>query len=434
LVQFVLCPGDACVPHFGIGQTIPATLPGPKSEPNAHLKKLTKELQTATVKAARTPKERCLIKSLATAIKAILTPRNTEEQRVATTIIIGRPPNEYAPIVTIQRISDALEIMQTRDPMAKQNLITTACIHQCQTQNNTPGSLPKIARAQPALIQPDPCQTTTEKQQSTRIHNTTSPVIIIPPARIPRGVRTSAWLISQQAHTAMTLQEALTMPISFTPHKLVPVTYNTCSTNYAHFAVPMIHPTTGKIISSYRRLMNDPATAKVWQTTFGKDFGGIMQGDLKTGQKGTNSVFSMMHKEIDIAMVAGHKWTYMQIVVDHQPQKEDPNQIRITVSGNLITYKGSTLTHTANLTTSKLLWNSVLSTEGATYMCLDIKNFDLTAALDYYEYMKIPLALFLEWIKIQYNLDTHARDGFVFWKSGGRSGASHRQEFWQTNN
>ena len=57
------------------------------------------------------------------------------------------------------------------------------------------------------------------------------------------------------------------------------------------------------------------------------------------------------------------------------------------VGGNLITCKGSTSTRTANLTTSKLLWNSVLSTEGTKYMCLDIKNFYLTAALDYYEYM-----------------------------------------------
>jgi len=45
---------------------------------------------------------------------------------------------------------------------------------------------------------------------------------------------------------------------------------------------------------------------------------------------------------------------------------------------------------------------------------LDLKNFYLTAALDYYEYMKIPLRLFPEWTKKQYNLDTHARDGFVF--------------------
>ena len=92
------------------------------------------------------------------------------------------------------------------------------------------------------------------------------------------------------------------------------------------------------------------------------------------GQKGTNSVFVMTHKEIDIAKNAGHKWTYARIVVNYRPQKEDPNSIRITVGGNLITYKGNTLTQTADLTTSKLLWNSVLSTEGARYMCLDIKN------------------------------------------------------------
>ena len=81
---------------------------------------------------------------------------------------------------------------------------------------------------------------------------------------------------------------------------------------------------------------------------------------------------------------------------------------------HIITYRGNTSTRTADLTTSKLLWNSVLSTEGTRYMCLNIKNFYLTAALVYYEYMKIPLALFPEWIKKQYNLNTHARDGFVF--------------------
>ncbi len=212
----------------------------------------------------------------------------------------------------------------------------------------------------------------------------------------------------------MTMQEALTMPLSFTPRKLVPATYDTCSTNYAHFAAPMIHLTTGEIISSHKRLMNNPATTEVWQMAFGKDFGAMAQGDRKTGQKGTNSVFMMTHKEIDIAIAAGHKWTYARIVVDHRPQKEDPNQIRIAVGGNIITYKGSTLTRTADLTTSKLLWNSVLSTKAAKYMCINIKNFYPTAALDYYEYMKIPLALLPEWIKIQYNLDTHARDGFAF--------------------
>ena len=214
---------------------------------------------------------------------------------------------------------------------------------------------------------------------------------------------------------AMTMREALTPPSAFTPQTFVPIAYKNNAPNFAHFASLMIHPTTGETISSYKRLMNDPKTAEMWQTAFGKDFGGMAQGDNKTGQKGMNSVFVMTHKEIDIAKAAGHKWTYARVVVDYRPQTEDPNQIRIAVGGNLITYRGNTSTCTADLTTSKLLWISVvLSTEGAHFMCLDIKNFYLTAALDYFEYMKIPLALFLEWIKKQYNLNTHTRDSFVF--------------------
>jgi hypothetical protein len=46
-------------------------------------------------------------------------------------------------------------------------------------------------------------------------------------------------------------------------------------------------------------------------------------------------------------------------------------------------------------------------------MCLDIKNFYLTAALEYYKYMKIPLTLFPAWIVEQYDLNKHALHGFV---------------------
>ena len=117
--------------------------------PNAHLKALTKELQTATVTAAGTPKGRRLIKSLTTAINTILMPTHAEEQRqrVATIIVIGRPPSDNAPIVMIQGILDAPEIMKIRDPTAKRNLITTTQIHRHQTRNNTPGALSKITQA-----------------------------------------------------------------------------------------------------------------------------------------------------------------------------------------------------------------------------------------------------------------------------------------------
>ncbi len=43
--------------------------------------------------------------------------------------------------------------------------------------------------------------------------------------------------------------------------------------------------------------MHDMATAEVWQTAFGKDFGGMAQGCNKTGQKGTNTIFVMTHDD-----------------------------------------------------------------------------------------------------------------------------------------
>jgi hypothetical protein len=92
---------------------------------------------------------------------------------------------------------------------------------------------------------------------------------------------------------------------------------------------------------------------------------------------------------------------------------EFPHQIQIAVGGNVINYKASALVHTADLDTVKLYWNSIISTALAKYMCLDIKNFYLTAALEYYKYMKIPLTFFPEWFVEQYKLTRHALHGFL---------------------
>jgi hypothetical protein len=56
----------------------------------------------------------------------------------------------------------------------------------------------------------------------------------------------------------------------------------------------MVHPVTGKTISSYKRLMNNPTTttAEMRQTAFGKDFGGMAQGHLEMGHTGTNLILS----------------------------------------------------------------------------------------------------------------------------------------------
>ncbi len=109
----------------------------------------------------------------------------------------------------------------------------------------------------------------------------------------------------------------------------------------------------------------------------------------------------MNHNEIRKVHAAKQKFTYAKIVVDYCTQKEDPHCIRITAGGDLKQYKGDISTCTADLTTSMLLWNSVLSTRDAKYMCLDIKKKNLTAMLEYFEYIKMLLLVFPDRIKQQ---------------------------------
>jgi hypothetical protein len=60
--------------------------------------------------------------------------------------------------------------------------------------------------------------------------------------------------------------------------------------------------------------------------------------------------------------------------MDHKDEKE---RTRLTVGGYQIEYPGETSTRTAGLTTAKILINSVISTKGAHFLVIDIKNFYL---------------------------------------------------------
>ena len=102
------------------------------------------------------------------------------------------------------------------------------------------------------------------------------------------------------------------------------------------------------------------------------------------------------------------------VVVDYRPQKEDPNRVRITTGGNLIIYPGELTTRAVDLTTSKILWNSTISTKGAKYICIDIKCFYLNTPLDRFEYMRFPISMFPQHIIDQYNLMAHVLDGYIY--------------------
>jgi hypothetical protein len=68
-------------------------------------------------------------------------------------------------------------------------------------------------------------------------------------------------------------------------------------------------------------------------------------------------------------------------VINHLPQKEDPNRVRINVGGNLIDYLFELTARTADKVSSKILWNSVISTKDACFAGANIDNMYLKTPL-----------------------------------------------------
>jgi hypothetical protein len=66
--------------------------------------------------------------------------------------------------------------------------------------------------------------------------------------------------------------------------------------------------------------------------------------------------------------------------------------------------------------TSKLHWNSVLSTQQANYMYLDLKNFYLSVPLNQYKYMHIPIGMSSAWIVAQFDLLHKVVKGHIYLK------------------
>ena len=184
-----------------------------------------------------------------------------------------------------------------------------------------------------------------------------------------------------------------------------------------HFCAPVVHPKTGEVITKYQKLANDPdpEIRDTWRNGLGKEFGGMAQGDKRTDTKGMDAIFVLTRAQIKA--IPKHKTiTYARLVVDYRPQKEDPNRARMTAGGNLIQYAGEVTTRTSDLSTAKILWNSVVSTSGAKFAAFDISNMYLHTPLapEDYEYMRIPLDIFPEHTIDQYNLREHEKGGFVY--------------------
>ncbi len=120
-------------------------------------------------------------------------------------------------ILTIPGIIDAPAIMDSRNPTKKCMLKATPRTHRRVTQNNM--SRIMSAPVSPATYTPTP---------------------------------SGAWqrLVTQHAINALTCNKQEQMKLAFTPKALLPSIVEDAPSHIEHFALPMVHPVTGKTISS----------------------------------------------------------------------------------------------------------------------------------------------------------------------------------------
>ena len=106
---------------------------------------------------------------------------------------------------------------------------------------------------------------------------------------------------------------------------------------------------------------------------------------------------------------------HTRVVCEVRPAKAEPNQTRITIGGNTISYTCDCGTKTGCLETFKLVINSTLSTPGAKYMTADLSNFYLNTPLDRPEYARIKLSVIPQEVIDKYELEQYAHNGWVYY-------------------
>jgi hypothetical protein len=157
----------------------------------------------------------------------------------------------------------------------------------------------------------------------------------------------------------------------------------------------------------YMALMKDPGLQPLWTRGFGNESGRLFQGirDIP----GTDTCFFIKLTNIP----KDRNITYLKVVCDYKPHIKEKERVRLTVGGDRLDYSGDVATHTADITTFKILINSTLSTEDAAMMMMEIKNYYLGTPLPRFGYMKMWMSRFPEEIVQKYNLNALVVNGWV---------------------
>jgi hypothetical protein len=184
----------------------------------------------------------------------------------------------------------------------------------------------------------------------------------------------------------------------------------TAEDEFPHWALHghAINPDTG-LIAEHAELLKC-SDGHHWHASTADEFGRLMQGHGPNMPTGTETMKFIHPSKIP----RGKKPTYLRVVCAYRPEKENPYRVRFTCGGDRVDYPGDVSTKTADLTTVKLLLNSVLSTPGAKFMTLDLKDFYLGTPMADKEYMRIAVALIPESIMLEYDVAPLVVNGYVY--------------------
>jgi hypothetical protein len=151
----------------------------------------------------------------------------------------------------------------------------------------------------------------------------------------------------------------------------------------AHYFIrAIIDNKTGNMLK-YCHLVKKESTHALWETSFANKIGQLFQGIWHL--KGTNTCFFICKEQVR----SDKRPTYGCICCNFWPQKEEQHCTRLTVGGNCINCPSNKATPTADLTTAKLLINSIISMPGAIFFGIDLANFYLNTPMPNPKYMRL---------------------------------------------
>ena len=130
----------------------------------------------------------------------------------------------------------------------------------------------------------------------------------------------------------------------------------------------VVHLVIKETVTKNKKLIDRPLLCNDWMKVMYIELGWLAQGVKDT--KGTDTIRFMALNKIPNIPQCNICNNSCRLLV---AKDIDPNRVSITVGSNLSDYPGKLTTWTVDLTTSKVMWNSVISTPKARFICADVK-------------------------------------------------------------